>query len=94
VKSSLANMVANPPESRIPLNSCYLVLAVLASAESAERSIFCQDTSFAPGDHMLSSKLLVSFGVDMFASEIGHQQPKSVRSAAKSARITSLCPSP
>jgi hypothetical protein len=51
-------------------NSCKVIWAEKAGAESAKRSIFHKVRSFwTPGAQMLSKKLLIGIGVGMFASE-------------------------
>jgi hypothetical protein len=52
-----------------------VVFVVQAGTESAKRRIFYQDTSFGPNDHMLSQKVLVDIGADIFA---GKKQPSAM----------------
>jgi hypothetical protein len=50
--------------------SRWVVLAVQASAESAERHIlFARINSLDPGDQMLSQKRLIDAGIDTFPSK-------------------------
>jgi hypothetical protein len=82
-------MVANPLESRI-LPTAARWFGQCRPALSPLKGVFLLGIHhLGPGDHMLSQKLLVEVGVEMFA---GLWPPKSARTAALSAPIASFCP--
>jgi hypothetical protein len=72
-------------------NNCWVVLAMWAGTESAEKHIFHH---VGPGDHMLSQKFLVNVSVDPFTGRNRHSAAKICKTCSHSACIALSALSP